>query len=187
MYSHLLFMRWLVLNVAIGTLGILAHQAGLLQMAWSADTTWVTTAILSVVAYGFVGITWRVAQCANWLDRVRRPTNAEAFRLKLASRVRPYVWLARCCVMLGFFGTVLGMVVALSLISSSGVQDAAMATQILTALVAGFNIALYTTLTGIVGYFVLMFNTQLLMGGYERLYTRSLEAPKDYRVRHEGV
>ena len=174
-HSHLLLMRWLCLNVVLGILLIYADREGLVERAWTSDTTWVSTSIVVLFVIGWVGTLWRIAQCTHWLDELKYPTNTEAFKTKLASRVRPYVWLARCMVMLGFFGTVYGMITALGLISASGVQDAAMAMQILSALVSGFNIALWTTITGIVCYFALMFNIQLLMGGYERLYTKSLE------------
>jgi len=166
--------RWLILNVAIGTLAIFAFKAGLLEQAWRADSTWTTTFILAFLGIGFLSVSWRVFQCSWWLDHIRKPINNEAFKMKLASRVRPFAWLARCLPVLGFFGTLYGMQMALEAVGSMSVTNAQMASVIMQAMVSGFSVAIWTSLSGIVCFFVLSFNIQLLMGGYERLYTKSV-------------
>jgi len=167
--DNLLAVRWFLLNAGIAVLGWLAYQNGIVMEAWKGDSTWVTTAILSLFAYGWMMVAFRVFQCSLYLDKLKLSGNMEVAKLKLASRVRPFAFLAKCLPMLGFFGTVLGIKTAISGVAGADISDAASASIIMQSLTSGFMVALFTTATGIVGYFALSFNIELLKGGYERL------------------
>lgn len=179
MRFDLLTQRWLLLQLCVAVLAFLGLRAGLLQEAWYGDSTYVTSAILTLLVMGWVGVSWRICQCSHYLNTgqydIWLSRFGESAKVKLSSRVRPYVWLARCLPTLGFFGTVYGMKIAVDGIAGSSLQDAHGASVILQTMVAGFSVALWTTITGLVAYFVLMFNIQTLMGGYERLLTKYLE------------
>lgn len=187
-FGNLLMMRWLALNVAIGVVLILADRGGLIRAAWAGDTTWVTTMILALFAIGHAGVFGRIVQVSLMLDRVRGegfggfgrraapsgPMAMEALKVRLAARVRPFTMIGRMLVILGFFGTVWGMRMALEQIPAA-VDGADAAKVVLGALTSGFAVAIWTTITGIAAYMALSFNVQLLAGGTERLYTQILE------------
>lgn len=176
MRSDLLTQRWILLQLCVAVLAFLGLRSGLLQQAWTADTTWITSVILVFTFLSWVGIAWRTCQCSTYLNRgeydIWLSRHGEAAKTKLASRVRPYQWMCSVLVLLGLLGTGYGMWTALSGIAHANIQDAHAVGVVIKSLVSGFSIAVWTTMTGIICSLLLAFNIQVLKGGYERLYVK---------------
>lgn len=190
MHGNLLMMRWVLLNLSFVVIGGLLWKAGWLMAAWKGDTTYVTSSILFLFGVSFIGLTMRIAQCSTMLDSVRgegigrvkeyrlrskEPWAYEALKTKLSRNVRPYNWVCGVVTLLGFLGTAIGMWTALDGIAHANISDAASVVIVLSSLVSGFSVAIWTTISGIVCSIALAFNVQVLKGGYERLYTQLLE------------
>lgn len=190
MRAHLLIMRWLLLNIGFATLGAWAWQAGLVTVAWTSDSSWITTAILALFCAGMIGVSFRIIQASVALDSVRGEGKwkVREFRLaskgensrialeeKLSVRWEYYDRIGEYLVMLGFAGTVYGMYIALPDLTGRSIMDPAVVTLVFSAFITGFKVAIWTTLTGIAANIVLSLNTLVLKGGYSRLYTKLLE------------
>ena len=61
-------------------------------------------------------------------------------------------WISVKLVDLGLLGTVLGFIIALSGVSIAAVNDPEQVVQMVTQLLSGMRTALFTTITGLVGY-----------------------------------
>ena len=78
---------------------------------------------------------------------------------------------AASLVLLGLIGTVLGFVIALSGVNPETAGDVRAIAPMVTALISGMSVALYTTLVGAVLHLWLMVNYRFLAGGAVKLAT----------------
>lgn len=183
-------MRWVLLNLTFLLVGALLYRQGIIRQAWDGDTTWFSTVIIAFVLIGFLMCGLRTLQCSVMLDSIQSSKKGrvkeymlskrdllakETLRAKLDARLLPIEWLAYVLVTLGFLAIIWGMKNGLYEIKDTPIHDADGAVKIVQILVNHFAIALWPTVTGIAGYVVLQFNIVLLMGGYNRLYTKLLE------------
>jgi hypothetical protein len=79
-------------------------------------------------------------------------------------------------VLLGLIGTVIGFVIALSGVRPDVVSDVNSIGPMVSTLISGMSIALYTTLVGSLLNIWLMVNVRLLEGGTVKLLTATVEA-----------
>ena len=100
---------------------------------------------------------------------------ASALRLTLVGRIAAIRHIANTLVILGLIGTVLGFIVALSGVDPAQVADVAAIGPMVSTLIQGMSVALYTTLVGAVLNVWLMVNYRLLEGGVVRLFTAIVE------------
>jgi len=98
-----------------------------------------------------------------------RAIAASALRGQVAARIAPVRHFAASLVMLGLIGTVLGFIMALSGISTSMTPDVGAVSGMISRLIAGMSVALYTTLEGSVLSLWLTVNHQILGAGAARL------------------
>ena len=98
-----------------------------------------------------------------------RAIAASALRGQVAARIAPVRHFAASLVMLGLIGTVLGFILALSGISASMTPDVGAVSGMISRLIAGMSVALYTTLEGSVLSLWLTVNHQILGAGAARL------------------
>ena len=77
--------------------------------------------------------------------------------------------------LLGLIGTVIGFIVALSGVEPDAASDVAAIGPMISTLIAGMAIALYTTLVGSLLQLWLMVNVRLLEGGTVKLLTATVE------------
>jgi len=127
-------MKFAVLNITALALFLAGYEYTLIP--FFADQSYLTLFIAWVFLYGM-----NFAHEGRW-DDVR--------------------WIARTLVRLGLIGTVLGFVVALSGVAL--VSDAAAVSGMVSKLILGMSIALYTTLVGAVCSLWLAFNRFLFDG-----------------------
>jgi len=112
-----------------------AWHVGWLHMIWEADKSYLSAGIFGLFLYGWYAI------FRNRWDRV-----------EFAAEQMPN---------LGLIGTVVGFIMALMSIDPAVAMTASGAQGLVTALISGMGVALYTTLVGSVGYIWLALMTHL--------------------------
>ena len=83
--------------------------------------------------------------------------------------------MANSLVLLGLIGTVVGFIIALSGVRPEVVSDVGAIGPMVSALINGMSVALYTTLVGSLLNVWLMINVRLLESGTVKLLTATVE------------
>jgi hypothetical protein len=198
-YRYLLLLRFVLANsLALALVGAAAGQ-GWITALLTANGSGYSLAIVAVFGVGLFWSARRVVQLSQALNEVKgaaagAPTPASAYlrliqgrdgqsrallasslKLKLAARIAPVRHVANSLVLLGLTGTVIGFIVALSGVSPDAVSDVAAIGPMVSTLISGMSIALYTTLVGSLLHLWLMVNVRLLEGGTVKLLTATVE------------
>ncbi len=198
-FEYLLVLRFVLFNVcALGVLGV-GWANGMVAGVIAADTTQIVVLIAVVFAAGLGLCARRVWQTSIELNAVRsgfprrgtrvaayleqtagcdghgRGNLAAALRLKLATRIAPVRHAANSLVLLGLIGTVIGFIIALSGVDPDLASDIGAIGPMVSTLIDGMAVALYTTLTGAVLSIWLMVNYRVLETGTVSLLTQLVE------------
>src|SRR5918996_1188603 len=104
-------------------------------------------------------------------DGQSRSLLASSLKLKLAARIAPVRHIANSLVLLGLIGTVIGFIIALSGVDAGAATDVNAVGRMVSTLIGGMSVALYTTLVGAVLNIWLMVNYRLLESGTVALLT----------------
>lgn len=99
----------------------------------------------------------------------------DALRMKLASRLGTVRYVANTLVLLGLVGTVIGFIMALAGISPGAVADVESIGPMVTSMLEGMSVALYTTLAGALLNIWLMLDYRLLDSGATHFLTALME------------
>jgi hypothetical protein len=199
LYRYLLALRFGTINlVAFALLGA-AWVQGWLTSVIVTDTTHLVAAITGVFIVSLAMCARIALQLSDELNQVRarhpRPTSraaaylasiasrdgqsrallASTLKLKLASRLTPVRHLANSLVILGLIGTVVGFIIALSGVDPETAADVSSIGPMVSILIEGMSVALYTTLVGAVLNVWLMLNYRLIESGTVRLLTAIVE------------
>jgi hypothetical protein len=199
-HRYLLLLRFILANViALALVGAAAGQ-GWIATLLAADQGGLCRAIVAVFLVGLAWSAQRVLQISRSLNELERfakvpgapaPAYLEAvaggaadsrailastLRLKLASRIAPVRHIANSLVLLGLIGTVVGFIIALSGVRPEVVSDVGAIGPMVSTLISGMSVALYTTLVGSLLNVWLMVNVRLLEGGTVKLLTATVEA-----------
>ncbi len=207
---YLLAFRFALFNLAAFALLGAAHLQGWLTIVLEADTTGLSVAIAAVFLGGFMICTrkiWRISVELNtvrnfvprpgsWAARYlaevagreagSRAITASALRVRLANRIAVVRHIANSLVLLGLIGTVIGFVIALSGVDAETVGDVRNITPMVTDLLSGMSVALYTTRVGAVLNLWLTVNYHILTGGTVKLLG-GLIALGEAHARHRPV
>jgi hypothetical protein len=197
-YRYLLLLRFVLANsLALALVGAAAGQ-GWISALLTANGSGYSLAIVAVFCVGLFWSARRVVQLSRALNEVKAaagaPTPASAYlrliqgrdgqsrallasslKLKLAARIAPVRHVANSLVLLGLTGTVIGFIVALSGVRPDAASDVAAIGPMVSTLISGMSIALYTTLVGSLLHLWLMVNVRLLEGGTVKLLTATVE------------
>jgi len=201
---HLLILRFGVLNlVALALLGA-AWLKGWAAMALEGDSTgmvaliavvfgaglldcgrklWQTSAELNQVTAALPGQPARLPRhlrTDHGADGYARAITGSVLRLRLSARIAPIRHIANSLVLLGLIGTVIGFIMALSGVDPATAGDVNAIGPMVSGLIGGMSVALYTTLVGAILNVWLMVNYRLLESGTVRL----LAAVVDLGERH---
>lgn len=203
MGRHNALLRFGALNVAGFALLGAAWTRGWIETVIAADQTGLTFAIFAVFIGGLAvcGIKiWRAGQelvtarspqprAGSWaqeyLDTVdgrdsgARSIIASTLRLRLSDWIASVRYFANSLVLLGLIGTVIGFIIALSGIDPAAVSDVKSISPMVSELLAGMAVALYTTLAGAALNLWLMVNHRLLSGATARLVATLVERGED--------
>jgi hypothetical protein len=198
-YEYLLLLRFALFNCCAMAVLAVAWANGLISEMFMADTTQIVVLITLVFLAGLALCARRIWQTSVELNAVRsgfpkRGTRVAAYleqtaaadgqgrgnlaatlRLKLASRIAPVRHIANSLVLLGLIGTVIGFIIALSGVDPELASDIAAVGPMVSTLIEGMAVALYTTLTGAVLSIWLMVNYRLLETGTINLLTQLVE------------
>jgi hypothetical protein len=199
LYSYLLALRFAVINaIALALLGA-AWLQGWLTTLVATDSTHLVAAITGVFVVGLAMCARTALQLSGELNQVRarhprassrvgaylasiagrdgqsRAILASTLKLKLASRLGPVRHVANSLVILGLIGTVVGFIMALSGVDPQTAADVSSIGPMVSTLIDGMSVALYTTLVGAVLNVWLMLNYRVVEGGTVRLLTAIVE------------
>jgi MotA/TolQ/ExbB proton channel family len=198
-HRYLLLLRFAVLNlVALALLGA-AWLKGWVGVVVAGDTTGLVLVIVAVFLFGLMSCARKIWQTSVEINQLkeRRPAGgsrigryllgvqgrdgharalaASALKLKLAARIAAVRHLANSLVILGLIGTVVGFIIALSGVNAETAADVEAIGPMVSTLISGMSVALYTTLVGAVLNIWLMTNYRLLEGGTVTLVTAIVE------------
>ena len=189
LYRYLLVTRFTLVNlVAIGLLAACYFQ-GWLDGMMSAHLVELSYFIFAVFLYGLgvCGIkVWRQSVDLNDLKAgtprpdsragrflaqsagagpESRTIQVDALRLKLTDGIVDVRHVANSLVLLGLIGTVIGFIIALSGVDPDSAKNADNVATMVSTLINGMSVALYTTLVGAVLHIWLIVNYRILTSG----------------------
>lgn len=207
---YLLVLQVAVINLAAGALLGAAYLQGWVGAVLQADNTGLSVAIFLVFLVGLAVCArkiWAISRdlnCVRNFDPCRRSSatvylaevsgrgsgsraiTGSALRVRMSSRIAVVRHFANSLVLLGLIGTVLGFIIALSGVDPHAVSDLRAVTPMVTELIRGMSVALYTTLVGAVLNLWLMVNYHFLAAGATRL-AADLIALGEANARHRLV
>lgn len=184
-----------LLNLAAGALLGAAVLQGWVGTVVAADSTGLALAISGVFLIGLItcaiklrSITRELKDAQTFAPREgslaadyrgevadrsagSRAISAAALKTKLSQEIAMVRHLANSLVLLGLIGTVLGFIIALSGVDPERASDVSSIAPMVSQLIRGMSVALYTTLVGSVLNLWLMMNYRILAGNAVRLAT----------------
>lgn len=145
MIKHLIFLRWWVIASFICIASYFLYQFGICEEIWRTDSTFISAGIVGAFSVMSIwcGIKTFVLGHAVQKDKkslITQVTNQEKIGW----------FMADLFTMLGFVGTIWGMIVALKGFAGVNPSEIESVQRLISSLVQGVSIALYTTLTGLV-------------------------------------
>jgi len=198
-YRYLLPLRFAIVNLIGLALFGAAAMEGWIGLALVADTTGLSVAIfgLFVAGLGLAAVkTWRTGRELDFARRPAPPADSRvgrylaeiagrdadsraiagaALRLKLFGRIAVVRQIAGSLVVLGLIGTVVGFILALSGVDPAAAGDASAVGPMVSTLIQGMSVALYTTLVGAIGNIWLMVAYRVLATGTINLVAALIE------------
>ncbi len=199
MRSYLLVLRFAAFNVAALALLTVVWFEGWVGRVVDSDVTRITWVIAVVFAIGWLISAHRVWRCSRELNAAATPDTAESSRVlwyrdlagkaraeargaiadclrsRLYARIAVVRTIANILVTLGLIGTVIGFIIALSGVDANAVADVGAIGPMVSTLIEGMAVALYTTLVGAVFHVWLLVNYQLLATGTVNLANAIIE------------
>ena len=191
---YLLLYRFLIVNIVGAALLGLAGAQGWIARIAEADPTGLVFVIFGVFAVGLALCGYRLFKTSAALNRleeggtaelpsawirstpVRPEFRAEALKARLFSRIAVVRQIAAALVVLGLIGTVAGFIIALSGVSAEDAGTLAAVQPMISTLISGMSVALYTTLEGAILGLWLTVNYRMLATGTATLYSELLAA-----------
>ena len=199
-FKYLLLLRFALVNL-VGVIFLLAsYSQGYIQKAINADITNVILLIFVLFLIGFLISTLRtfwISKQINYaeansknensisseylknikgLDASSRSNLASSMRIKLATKINFIKFIANTLVILGLIGTVIGFIIALSGVDGSVSSNPEEISKMITTLIQGMSVALYTTLAGSICSVWLNICYQILSSGANKLLSKIIEA-----------
>jgi MotA/TolQ/ExbB proton channel family protein len=192
---YLLLLRFVVINLIATALFCAAWIKGWVDLILTGDSTHQVVLIAAVFAYGLVRCGGKILltsieinqisnpdaagssrvqqylESINRHDAQSRAISASALKMKLLSRIASIRHIGNSLVFLGLLGTVIGFIMALSGVDAQAAGDVDAIGPMVTTLIGGMSVALYTTLVGAVLNIWLMINYRLLESGTVTLLT----------------
>ena len=150
--SYIHISRFLVINTAAVALLVAAWLKGWLGMVIAADRSYMTLVIAAALAFGLYLCATRMIGLRGFAAGLKHPALSEPRRTVLLMRIGMVRHIANNLVMLGLIGTVLGFVIAFAGIEPGMIGDTEMAAGMITQVVDGMGVALYTTLVGAIAH-----------------------------------
>ena len=198
-YKYLLILRYSLINlVGLVFLFVLITQ-GYVSKAIKADITNMVIVILVLFSVGFILAAYRTfwlsreinyshlkvlppnsiakdfLQNSKKLDASSRNNLAASLRIKLSSKINYIKFMANTLVILGLIGTVIGFIIALSGVDGSVSSNPEEVSKMVSTLIQGMSVALYTTLVGSICSVWLNICYQIMSTGANNLLSKIIE------------
>ena len=198
-YKYLLILRYSLINlVGLIFLFVLITQ-GYVSKAIKADITNMVIVILALFSVGFILAAYRTfwlsrelnysylkvlppnsiakdfLQNSKKLDASSRNNLAASLRIKLSSKINYIKFMANTLVILGLIGTVIGFIIALSGVDGSVSTNPEEVSKMVSTLIQGMSVALYTTLVGSICSVWLNICYQIMSTGANNLLSKIIE------------
>ena len=198
-YKYLLILRYSLINlVGLVFLFVLITQ-GYVSKAVKADITNMVIVILALFSVGFILAAYRTfwlsrelnysylkvlppnsiakdfLQNSKKLDASSRNNLASSLRIKLSSKINYIKFMANTLVILGLIGTVIGFIIALSGVDGSVSSNPEEVSKMVSTLIQGMSVALYTTLVGSICSVWLNICYQIMSTGANNLLSKIIE------------
>ena len=198
-YKYLLILRYALINLVGLTFLFVLITQGYLSKAIKADITNMVIVIIGVFSLGYVLAAYRtfwISKELNYamkkklstsslaseyvsntkkLDASSRNNLAISLRLKLATKINFIKFISNTLVILGLIGTVVGFIIALSGVDGSVSSNPEEVSKMVSTLIQGMSVALYTTLVGSICSVWLNICFQILSTGTNKLLSRIIE------------
>jgi hypothetical protein len=192
---YLLLLRFAVINLIATALFCAAWLKGWVELILAGDSTHQVVLIAAVFAYGLIRCGGKILVTSIEINQVGSPQSAgssrvqkylasinrhdaqsraisaSALKMTLTSRISSIRHIGNSLVFLGLLGTVIGFIMALSGVDAQAAGDVDAIGPMVTTLIDGMSVALYTTLVGAVLNIWLMVNYRLLESGTVTLLT----------------
>lgn len=203
-HRFLLLLRFVIVNLVGFTLLGAAHFAGWVDKAVASDSTGIVVLVFGLFLVGLVMCGWKILRASHDLNMIKsydplKPTRvseylsairlrtaesrsitSELLKLKLSNRIGIVRHIANTLVLLGLIGTVVGFIIALSGVEVNLAADIDSVGPMITTLIAGMSVALYTTMVGAILNIWLMINYRLLLSDTVNLVTSVVELGERY-------
>ena len=197
--SYLLLLRFTLLNLAALALLGATWAQGWIERIWILDITHLSAVITAVFVVGWGICTHKVLRCSRELNAVSMPGEAgrsrvewyralveeaspesravlaECLRSRLYARISVVRTIANNLIILGLIGTVIGFIIALGGVDATSVADVGAVAPMVSTLIQGMSVALFTTLVGAVLHVWLSLCYQVLATGTVNLVNAILE------------
>ena len=198
-YKYVLILRYSLINlVGLVFLFVLITQ-GYVSKAIKADITNMVIVILALFSVGFILAAYRTfwlsrelnnsylkvlppnsiakdfLQNSKKLDASSRNNLAASLRIKLSSKINYIKFMANTLVILGLIGTVIGFIIALSGVDGSVSSNPEEVSKMVSTLIQGMSVALYTTLVGSICSVWLNICYQIMSTGANNLLSKIIE------------
>ena len=198
-YRHRLILQFISVNLVGFALLSAAWFHGYVGAILAADQTRFSLAIFALFLVGLGSCGLKVWQTSWELNQIRsldksassrarrflaklegrransRSNYIAALRLRLSHRIGGIRQMANCLILFGLIGTVTGFIIALSGVDPQNAANVTSIEPMISTLIAGMSVALYTTLVGSVLNVWLMVNNRLLASGTVSLITTLIE------------
>ncbi len=194
-HDYLLLLRFVLINLVAFALSGAAYLQGWLTALFGQHMIILSGIIIAVFLYGLAlaGLkVWQTSRALNDVKSGRPPAGGRAatylesiaggdgegrsirigmLRLKLSHRIAIVRHVANSLVFLGLIGTVIGFIIALSGVDPQAAAEVDTVGPMVSTLITGMSIALYTTLLGAILNVWLIVNHRLLATGTVDLLT----------------
>lgn len=194
-HDYLLMLRFVLINLVAFALSGAAYLQGWLTALFGQHMIILSGVIIAVFLYGLAlaGLkVWQTSRALNDVKSGQPPAGGRAanylesiasgdgegrsirigmLRLKLSHRIAIVRHVANSLVFLGLIGTVIGFIIALSGVDPQAAAEVDTVGPMVSTLITGMSIALYTTLLGAILNVWLIVNHRLLATGTVDLLT----------------
>lgn len=198
-HRYLLVLRFALLNLVAFSLVAAAYLQGWLDGLFAKYTLSLSALIFAVFLYGLVLCGLKIWQTSVALNQVKsgdpdpgskaarylasirsgdgesRSIRIGMLRLKLSHGIGIVRQIANALVFLGLIGTVIGFIIALSGVDPAAATEVNSVAPMVSTLITGMSVALYTTLLGAVLNVWLSLNHRLLATGTVNLIAALVE------------
>ena len=198
-FKFLLILRFSLINIIGFVFLFVIYSQGYITKAIDADITNVILLIFILFILGFLissvrafwiskqlnyaeaksqnknSIAYQYQSNIIGLDASSRNNLASSVRIKLAGKINFIKFTANTLVILGLIGTVIGFIIALSGVEAGVSSNPEEISKMITTLIQGMSVALYTTLAGSICSVWLNICYHILSSGANKLLSKIIE------------